>query len=210
MTAHQWVADVEEELEFGVHPLADLADSAGESVVGLAGLVGVGVAVVVMGARAAAVGVAGRDDLGDEAAHLQALEGDEPVEVGEGDLAHEPVHGLGPLFGRGPLGVRPDAAEVLFQGGFQPEMVNGRLIVLLDVGQAVQGQPALAGETIPLELDGDVVLQFVSQGEDEGFDSGFGLAVHRFTVVTQSPLEWVPTPAGCGDHPPARFRFLPR
>jgi len=68
-------------------------------------------------AGAAAVGIACRDDLGDQVAHLQALEGYQPVEVGEGDLAHEPVHGFGLLLGRGLGGVGLDAAEVLLQGG---------------------------------------------------------------------------------------------
>jgi hypothetical protein len=62
-------------------------------------------------------------------------------------------------------------------------VVDGGLVVPLDVGQAVDVEPALAGEAIALELDGNVVLQLVAQGEDEGFDGGFGLG---FIVVPRS------------------------
>jgi len=37
-------------------------------------------------------------------------------------------------------------------------VVNRRPVIALDVGQALQGQPALAGKAVALELDGDVVL----------------------------------------------------
>jgi len=110
----------------------------------------------------AAVGVARGDDLGDEVAHLQALERYQPVEVGEGDLAYEPVHGLGSLLECSLLWLRPDAAEVLLQDGLEPEVVNGGPVVPLDVGQPVEVEPAPPDKAVALELDPDVVLQFVS------------------------------------------------
>ena len=48
-------------------------------------------------------------------------------------------------------------------------MANRCLVVPLDVGQTVKIEPALVGEAVTLELDGDVVLEFVAEGEDEGF-----------------------------------------
>jgi len=70
------------------------------------------------------------------------------------------------------------AAQVLLQRGLQPETLNGGLVVPLDVGQARKRQPALAGKAVALELDGDFVLQFVAQREDQEFDGLFGLVVH--------------------------------
>jgi len=37
------------------------------------------------------------------------------------------------------------------------------------VRQPVEVEPALASEAVALELDTDVILQLVTQGEDEGF-----------------------------------------
>jgi len=58
---------------------------------------------------------------------------------------------------------------LLLQGSLQPVVVARCHVVPLDVGQAIQRQPALAGEAVALQLDGDVVLQLVAQREDEGF-----------------------------------------
>ena len=107
------------------------------------------------------------------------FERDQPVEVGERHLAHEPLHRLPALGGRRARRLRADAAQVLLQRGAQPEVIGRRRVVPLDVRQALQRQPALPGEAVAFQPDGDVLLQLVAEGQDEGFDGGFGLAVHR-------------------------------
>lgn len=120
-----------------------MADGRRQGVIGLAWFLWLGVAAVVVGPGATTVSLSRGDDLIDEAVHFQALEGHQPIEVSEGHLAHEPLNCLGPLFGRVLLWVRPDVVEVLVEGALEPEVVNGRLVVLLNVGQPVHGQPAL-------------------------------------------------------------------
>jgi hypothetical protein len=60
----------------------------------------------------------------------------------------------------------------------ETKVADRRPVVVLDVRQAPEGQSALAGETVALELDGDLVLLHTAQIENEGLDGGLGLAVH--------------------------------
>ncbi len=128
-----------------------------------------------MRSAAPAVGISRRNHLGDQAAHLQRLEGHQPVEVGVGDLAHEPAHRLLALFGSGLPRVAYAHARSPSQGGIHPLPLGHRRVVVPDVGQLFGLDPAAAGVAVAPELDGDVVLQGVAQLEDEGFDGAFGL-----------------------------------
>ena len=182
LAARGRVADVKEKAELGVDGLAGVADGRGQGVVGAAAPGRGGRCDSRSGRGSGRRRLARGDHLGDQAAHLQALEGHQAVEVGEGDLAHEPVDGLLALLGRGLGRVgHAHAAQFLGQGRVQALAVGHGRVVGPQVGQLVGLDPAAAGKTVAFELDGDVVLQAVAQLEDEGFDGAFGWLVHRFT-----------------------------